>query len=53
MPVAAALGVVARFAVKRYLESRLYHDGTPILSPDATVAAVPVANPVPPAISKP
>lgn len=53
VPVAAALGVVARFAVKRYLESRLYHDGTPILTADATVAAVTVAKPAPPAISKP
>lgn len=53
VPVAAAIGVVARFGVKRYLESRLYHDGTPILAADATVARVAAAEAAPPALSKP
>jgi len=53
VPVAAAIGVVARFGVKRYLESRLYHDGTPILTADAAVARVTTAEPAPPVLSKP
>ena len=33
VPVAAAMGVVARFAVRRYLESRLYYADAPALMP--------------------
>ncbi|GBU18715.1 MULTISPECIES: AI-2E family transporter [Methylobacterium] len=34
VPVAASLGVVARFGIERYLSSRLYHDGQPVLLPE-------------------
>ena len=34
VPVAAALGVVARFALSRYLHSRLYYADAPVLLPD-------------------
>ncbi|WP_203236143.1 AI-2E family transporter [Methylobacterium crusticola] len=50
VPIAAALGVVARYGVRRYLQSRLYHDGTPILAADGLP---PVAELTPPALSKP
>ncbi|MBE7202929.1 MAG: AI-2E family transporter [Parafilimonas terrae] len=31
VPIAASIGVLVRFALARYLESRLYHSGQPIL----------------------
>jgi predicted PurR-regulated permease PerM len=33
VPLAAAAGVLARFALQRYLESPLYHGGRTILPP--------------------
>lgn len=35
VPVAASIGVVVRFGIERYLQSRIYHDGEPVLILDA------------------
>lgn len=40
VPLAAAVGVLARFALQSYLASPLYHGGSPTLAPPA-VAALP------------
>ena len=34
VPVAASIGVVVRFALSRYLQSPLYHAGSPVLLPN-------------------
>jgi predicted PurR-regulated permease PerM len=44
VPIAAAIGVIARFGVRRYLASRLYHDEAPLL-PEEAPPAVPARLP--------
>jgi hypothetical protein len=41
VPLAAAVGVLARFALQSYLASQLYHGGSPALVPPAAAALPP------------
>jgi predicted PurR-regulated permease PerM len=41
VPLAAAVGVLARFALQQYLGSRLYHGGAPLPPPLAPTAVLP------------
>ena len=45
VPLAAAVGVLARFALQQYLASPLYHGGATVLGPDETTILSPPPGP--------
>ncbi|HEX8167502.1 MAG TPA: AI-2E family transporter [Beijerinckiaceae bacterium] len=47
VPLAAAAGVLARFALRQYLASHLYHGGATVLHPTETAALPPPPGPLP------
>jgi hypothetical protein len=42
VPLAAAAGVLARFALRQYLASPLYHGGAALIEPTETTAVLPL-----------